>query len=125
MAGDFLVTLAWICPFLYLSSTLASILNGLGKTTLVFFQNTFCLLVRILFVVLLIPRHGILAYLWGLLASLLLQTFIELMVLRSYMKAPFHAVRPLYAAYLHLPMKKLLFRDVFQPKSQSLFLPRN
>ena len=33
MAGDFIITLAWICPFLYTNSNLISIINGLGKTS--------------------------------------------------------------------------------------------
>lgn len=30
LAGTFIATLGWLCPFLYLSSTLSSILHGLG-----------------------------------------------------------------------------------------------
>ncbi len=69
LAGDFILTLAWICPFLYLNTTLISIINGLGKTTNSFVINTIGLLLRIAGVFFLIPRFGIKGYLWGLLLS--------------------------------------------------------
>ena len=69
LAGDFIVTLAWICPFLYAGSTLISILNGLGKTALSFLINAGSLTVRVGSVFFLIPVFGIQGYLWGLLAS--------------------------------------------------------
>ncbi len=69
LAGTFIVTLGWICPFLYLSTTLHSILNGLGKTTHTFFLNILGLAIRIAFVLFVIPLAGIKGYLWGALLS--------------------------------------------------------
>ena len=69
LAGTFIVTLGWICPFLYLSTMLHSILNGLGKTTSTFFLNILGLGIRILFVLFAIPIVGIKGYLWGVLLS--------------------------------------------------------
>lgn len=69
LAGTFIVILGWMCPFLYLSSTLSSILNGLGKTTITFTLNITGLAVRIVSVVWGIPMFGIKAYLWSTLLS--------------------------------------------------------
>lgn len=69
LAGTFIVTLGWICPFLYLSTTLHSILNGLGRTTSTFFLNIMGLSIRIGFVLFAIPLTGIKGYLWGTLIS--------------------------------------------------------
>lgn len=80
-AGKFILTLAFICPFLYTNTTLISILNGLGKTTTSFIINTLGLLLRIGCVIFLIPIFGILGYLWGLLASQLLITLLCLLAL--------------------------------------------
>lgn len=80
-AGKFILTLAYICPFLYTNTTLISILNGLGKTTTTFFINTLGLVLRIGSVFFLIPAVGILGYLWGLLASQLAVTFLSLVTL--------------------------------------------
>ena len=68
-AGHFIITLAWMCPFLYTNGCLLGILNGLGKTNISFAVNVTGLLLRIGSVFLLIPVIGIQGYLWGLLAS--------------------------------------------------------
>lgn len=68
-AGKFIVTLAWICPFLYTNSALLSIINGLGKTGSTFFINAIGLALRIGSVFFAIPIVGIRGYLWGLLLS--------------------------------------------------------
>lgn len=81
LAGDFLLVLAWICPFLYTNSTLMSILNGLGKPTLSFFINICGLSLRILSIYYGIPSLGMMGYLFGLLASQLLITFLGILVL--------------------------------------------
>lgn len=76
LAGSFIITLSFICPFLYIASTLGSILNGLGKTTLTFTYSVLSLLLRLLFVFFAIPSFGIKGYLWGMLASQILQTLL-------------------------------------------------
>lgn len=75
-AGTYILILAWLSPFLYLGTTLGSILNGLGKTFSVFLINLFSLLIRILFVWFAVPVFGILGYLWGLLLAQLLQSLL-------------------------------------------------
>lgn len=75
-AGKFIVTLAWICPFLYTNTTLLSVINGLGKTTSTFFINAIGLLIRICSVFFAIPAFGIQGYLWGLLGSQLVVSLL-------------------------------------------------
>lgn len=67
--GAFLKVMAWLCPFLYLNTTLLSILNGMGKPILTFILNSFGLIIRIACVYFLIPTVGIYGYLWGMLIS--------------------------------------------------------
>ncbi len=81
-AGVFMQILAWLCPFLYLATTMGSILNGLGKTTTTFVQNVAALLLRLGFVLVGIPSMGIMAYLWGMLASELLLALLHLLSLK-------------------------------------------
>ena len=80
-AGKFILTLAWICPFLYTNTALLSTINGLGKAASTFFINVTGLLVRIASVFLAIPRFGMQGYLWGLLASQLTVTVLAVLVL--------------------------------------------
>ena len=76
LAGSFILTLSFICPFMYIASTLSSILNGLGKTAQTFLFSVVSLLLRLLFVFIAIPIYGIKGYLWGTLASQILQTLL-------------------------------------------------
>ncbi|WP_454970575.1 oligosaccharide flippase family protein [Dorea sp.] len=69
LAGNFILTLAWICPFLYTNTVLLSMINGLGKTTCSFLFNLCSLCIRIIGVFLFIPAAGISGYLNGLLVS--------------------------------------------------------
>lgn len=71
-AGNYILTLAFICPFLYSNTALISVLNGLDLAGKTFLINLFTLAVRICGVLFLIPQFGILGYLWALLASQLL-----------------------------------------------------
>ena len=76
LAGSFILTLSFICPFMYIASTLNSILNGLGKTAQTFLFSVLSLLLRLLFVFVAVPIYGIKGYLWGMLASQMLQTLL-------------------------------------------------
>lgn len=69
LAGSFILTLSWICPFLYTNTVLLGIINGLGKTTFSFIINFLSLCIRIAGVCLFIPIWGINGYLTGLLIS--------------------------------------------------------
>lgn len=61
LAGIFICSLSFICPFLYLCATLTSILHGLGKAGSIFFVNVSSLLLRLAFVFWLLPRFGVYA----------------------------------------------------------------
>lgn len=72
LAGHFIQNLAWLCPFLYLNSTLVNILHGLDKTFAVSLQNSLGFGVRLASVIFLVPQSGIEGYFAGLFASQLL-----------------------------------------------------
>jgi len=72
LAGIFIKTLSWLCPFFYLGSTLNSILHGLGYPKITFLLGLIGCAVRILFVYFGIPHLGISGYLYGLITSQIL-----------------------------------------------------
>lgn len=86
LAGYFITTLGFICPFLYLDTTLSSILQGLGMSGHIFLMNVVCLLIRLAFVFLAVPRFGITGYLWGLLSSQLALMVLYSLCLKGFMK---------------------------------------
>ncbi len=88
LAGTFIVTLGWICPFLYLSSTLSSILHGLGFPGITFGLNLAACGIRIVFVLFAVPVYGIKSYLWGMLASQIFMALCAILILwkKTYVK---------------------------------------
>lgn len=84
LAGSFMIILSFLCPLMYIASTLNSILNGLGKTSLTFAYSMVSLSVRLIFVFFAIPLFGINGYLWGVLISQLVQTVLCLFAVRNY-----------------------------------------
>ena len=82
-AGKFIITLAWMCPFLYTNSALLSVINGLGKTAYTFLINSLGLIIRIGSVFAAIPLFGIQGYLWGMLASQLIVSICAAIVLKK------------------------------------------
>ncbi|WP_310604189.1 putative polysaccharide biosynthesis protein [Anaerosporobacter sp.] len=91
-AGVFLTILAWLCPFLYLTTTLGSILNGLGKPHVTFLNTVVGLGVRIVFVIFLIPQKGIYGYLIGMLVSQVIISTLDTLAIFRNVKVTFNAV---------------------------------
>lgn len=94
-AGNFIKILSWLCPFIYLSATMGSILNGLGKTSRTFLNTAAGLTIRILFLLFFVPRNGIYSYLIGLLISQLTITLLDFLAIRYYAGYSFDAVNSL------------------------------
>ena len=80
-AGTYIQTLSFICPFLYLNTTLTSILHGLGQTGRSLVHSAIGILIRILFVVFAIPVFGIRGYLYGILFSEILSSGLHIYAL--------------------------------------------
>lgn len=68
-AGIYIRTMAFVCPFLYLNTTLTSILNGLGKSSLCLLHSVISVCIRVGFVLLAIPVLGIRGYFYGMLCA--------------------------------------------------------
>ena len=85
LAGRFICRLAWLCPLMYISSLLSSILHGLGRPKQVLLVNLLACLIRIGMIWFLVPGYGIGAYLWGLLLSQVFASVACMWLLREYM----------------------------------------
>ena len=78
LAGQFIVTLSWLCPFLYMTTTLGSIINGLGKAYITFINSVVGVSIRILCVIFVVPVYGIKGYLVGTLISQLIISTLDI-----------------------------------------------
>jgi len=87
LAGDYIRILSPLCPLLYLSTTLGSVINGLGKPHLSFFTTVSGLLVRLAIIVFFVPKSGIYGVLIGLLVSQLVSTLFDAILVLKYCKA--------------------------------------
>lgn len=87
LAGVFIRRLSFLCPLMYITGLLSSILNGLGHAGRVLYVNLLACLMRIGMILFLVPVYGIGAYLWGMLFSYVFTTVACLWLLRAYMKA--------------------------------------
>ena len=75
-AGEFLCLFSLLCPFLYMSTTLTSIINGLGKTKDTFLITCVSQSMKLFCLVALVPHFGIMAYIYG---TILSQAFMALL----------------------------------------------
>lgn len=85
LAGRFICRLSWLCPLMYITSLLSSILHGLGRPKQVLFVNLLACLIRIGMIWFLVPGYGIGAYLWGLLLSQVFASVACMWLLREFL----------------------------------------
>ena len=83
---DYVNVMAWLCPFIFVSTTFKSILNAMGKSSRIFANNMLSEAVSILFIIILIPQAGISAYMYGLLTSQCLNAILQLTAFNRYLQ---------------------------------------
>lgn len=83
VASSQIRALSFVCPFLYMSGALCSILHGLGKTGITFIFNLSSILLRLAFVFAAVPVFGFSGYLYGILLS---QIFFDLLIILALKK---------------------------------------
>ncbi len=82
-AGEYITKLSFICPLLYLSSALSSILNGKGKTLQCLITQVTGLMIRIIFLIFVIPVYGISAYMLGMIVSQFVSTTMSMYFIKK------------------------------------------
>lgn len=82
--GRYLRILSVMCPFLYLSTTLNSIINGLGRNREVFLITVISQSIKLCCLVFGVPKYGIMAYIFGLIFSPIVMAVLSGFSLRKY-----------------------------------------
>lgn len=112
-AGEYIKILAWLCPFMYLSITLGSVLHGLGKTNTAFVHNVIGTFIKLGFLWLAVPKVGITGYLCGLLLSNLVTTALHVIYVSKYVNFNFSAmeniIKPTAWLFVSLAVGKLVY----------------
>ena len=88
--GRYLFMLSFLCPFIYIATTMSSILNGLGMASSNLFYFIIATGIRIVFIIFFIPHFGMQGYLWGLLASYLFLTAMSCFSIHKKIKFHFN-----------------------------------
>lgn len=83
-AGELLFQFALLCPFIYLSTCLSSIMNGFGLTGRNLLYSIVSIAIRILCILTLVPSIGLAGYMWGMMISYLLQTAALLLTIHRH-----------------------------------------
>lgn len=100
LSGTFLRNLSWLCPLLYLGTTLSSILNGVGRISTTFITTVVSLFLRVLLLVILIPSKGIVGYFIALLVSQFVSTLLNLYYVKKILYFSFDSynwlVKPIF-----------------------------
>lgn len=112
-AGSYLVVLSWLCPFLYMTTTMSSILNGLGKAHLTFLNSIIGLTLRIVLMVILIPKQGIVGYLNSLLVSQLLLAALDTIFTYKSISFSFDAVNSIVKPALVIACSASFFYQLY------------
>lgn len=117
-AGHYVYMFAILCPFMYASQTISSILNGFGNTRKTLYHNIIGMGIRIFFILIAIPVLGIQGYLYGLLASYAAQILLDLFCIFRITSFPFSVEKTLL-----LPCALALTGGWISQQLYSLFLP--
>lgn len=82
-AGTLLQLMGFLCPFIYLSTTLSSVMNAIGYATRNLIYNILGISVRILCIIFFVPHFGIHAYICGMFCGYLLHNILTITKLAS------------------------------------------
>lgn len=83
LAGAYIRVLSILCPFMYTSSLLSSIVNGLGNANLTLICNLTGCGIRILAIWFLVPIYGMYAYVISMIVAAVVVTFELLIVVKK------------------------------------------
>ena len=81
LAGSYIISLGFMCPFLFLAGTLSSILYELDLTLYTFLLNLLGCGIRLFAIYVLVPHFGLYVYLWSMLLSQIIQSAAYLWIL--------------------------------------------
>lgn len=123
-AGAYMAVLSWLCPFLYLSTTLSSVLNGLGKAHITFLNTTLSLGLRILFLCFVVPQKGLYGYLFGLLISQIILTLLDYFSLKRYIPLMLNSVQWILKPTITLLFCSFFFEKLFLFLQQKNSIPQ-
>lgn len=112
IAGQYIIALSFLCPFMYMSITMGSILHGLALTNAAFIHNVIGVVIRLISIWFGVPIWGMQGFFIGLLISNLVITLLHCYYIHKQIKFTFSAVdniiKPLFWLIISLLFGKLI-----------------
>ena len=99
-AGTYLYQLSFLCPLIYLATTLASIMNGLGQANYNLLFTIIATLIRISFIRFFVPQIGLQGYIIGLFVSYCFLTLATLSKVEKNFHFPLHVIQSIFMPWL-------------------------
>ena len=84
LCGTYLTILSWLCPFLYVSATFNSILNGLGRLNITLVNSVAAQILKLALIAFLVPSYGMNGYFIAFLVSQVIVTIVDLILVIHY-----------------------------------------
>lgn len=112
-SGNYLTILAWLCPFLYLTTTLGSVINGLGKAHITFINSVIGTLSKILLIITFIPSQGITGYLFALLIGQLLITALDTFAVKKNVRFTFDSINSILKPGLIVAITSFFVKAIY------------
>jgi len=112
-SGNYLTILAWLCPFLYLTTTLGSVINGLGKAHITFINSVIGTLSKIILIATLIPSKGINGYLFAVLIGQLIITGLDISAVVRNVSFSFDSVNSILKPGIAVAVASFLSKTIY------------
>ncbi|MBQ9983146.1 MAG: polysaccharide biosynthesis protein [Lachnospiraceae bacterium] len=121
-AGMYLYQLSFLCPFIYLATTLASILNGMGHITYNLILTVIATVIRISFIQFSMPSLGMTGYIIGLFVSYLFLTYACIHKTQQQINLQLHFIKSILFPGCTFTLSGILFYQLYQHCTQALQL---
>lgn len=121
--GTYLYNLSFLCPFIYLSTALASVLNGLGKATVNLIQTLITTFFRIGCILILVPKIGLSGYIYGLLFSYIFLSLASNYQISKTTNYELRFVKSMFLPFIYFTITATLL--FFLYKKSTIMLPSN
>lgn len=118
--SEYIKYLGIVCPFIYITSTLASTINGLGHTEITFIHSIISTVIQILSIIFLIPRIGISGFIIGQLVSCIISSVAHYISMYRLVTFKISMFKSCFLPAVILILLTYIFKCIF-----TIFIPIN
>lgn len=118
--SEYIKYMGFVCPFIYITSTLASTINGLGHTEITFIHSIISTVIQILSIIFLIPKIGISGFIIGQLVSCVISSISHYISMYRLVTFKINMLKSCFLPAAILILLTYIFKCIF-----NIFIPVN